>query len=90
MDFTFEFSSLEVKPRNYREIARKDYLKTAQKKSKTQKDIHFSIRKQLAYLRRDIASVNKILDQRPWILFDKYQYKYWFVIQQLYEQQKTI
>lgn len=84
----FEFSSLEVKPRNYREIARKDYPKTAQKKSKTRKDIRSSIRKQLAYLRRNIASIHKILDRCESIPFDKYQYKYWFVIQHLYEQQK--
>jgi hypothetical protein len=90
MDFAFEFSNLEVKPRNYREIARKSYLKTAQKKSKTRKDIRYSIRKQLAYLRRNIASINKILDHCQSIPFDKYQYKYWFVIQHLYEQQKTM
>lgn len=90
IDFAFEFSSLEVKPRNYREIARKDYLKTAQKKSKTRKDIRGSIRKQLGYLRRNIASIDKILDRCESIPFDKYQYKYWFVIQHLYEQQKTM
>lgn len=90
MDFAFEFSRLEIKPRNYREIARKEYLKTAQKKSKTRKEIRSSIRKQLAYLRRNIASINKILDHCKTIPFDKHQYKYWFVIQHLYEQQKTM
>ena len=90
MDFAFEYSSLEIKPRNYREIARKDYLKTAQKKSKTRKDIRSSIRKQLAYLRRNIASIHKILDHCESIPFDKYEYKYLFVIQHLYEQQKTM
>jgi len=90
MDFAFEFSRLATKPRNYREVARKDYLKIAQKKSKTRKDIRSSIRKQLAYLRRNIASINKILDYCETIPFDKHQYKYWFVIQHLYQQQKTM
>jgi hypothetical protein len=90
MDFLFELSSLKQKPRNYREIARKDYLKIAQKKSKTRKDIRSSVRKQLAYLRRNIASINKILDCCESIPFDKHQYKYWFVIQHLFEQQKTM
>ncbi len=90
MDYAFGFSTLKIKPRNYREVARKDYLKVAQKKAKTRKDIRTSVRKQLAYLRRNIASINKILDHCKRIPFDKYQYKYWFVIQHLYDQQKTM
>lgn len=90
MDFAFEFSSLEIKPRNYREKARKNYLNVAQKKSKTRKDIRTSVRKQLAYLRRNIASINQILDSCESIPFDKHQYKYWFVIQHLYEQQRLM
>lgn len=90
MDFAFELSNLEKKPKNYREIARKDYLKIAQKKSKTRKDIRSSVSKQLAFLRRNIASINKILDHCESIPFDKHQYKYWFVIQHLFEQQKTM
>jgi hypothetical protein len=87
MDEAFKYSSLTVKPRNYRENARKDYLKTAQKKSKTKKEIRSAIRKQLGYLRRNIASINRILDHCQLIPFDEKQYKYWFVVQQLYEQQ---
>jgi transposase, IS5 family len=90
MDFVFDYSTLEQKPRNYREIARKEYLKVAQKKSKTRKDIRSSIRKQLAYVGRNISIVNKMLDHCETIPFDKSQYKYWFVIQHLYEQQKTM
>jgi hypothetical protein len=90
MDFAFKFCTLKTKPRNYREVARKDYLKVAQKKSKTRKDIRSSIRKQLSYLRRNIASINKILDHCEKTPFDKHQFKYWFVIQHLYEQQKTM
>jgi transposase, IS5 family len=76
MDFVFDYSTLEQKPRNYREIARKEYLKVAQKKSKTRKDIRSSIRKQLAYVGRNISIVNKMLDHCETIPFDKSQYKY--------------
>lgn len=34
LDIVFESSTLKSKPRNYRKVARKDYLKTAQKKEK--------------------------------------------------------
>jgi regulator of extracellular matrix RemA (YlzA/DUF370 family) len=44
----------------------------------------------LAYLRRNIASIDEILDLCESIPFDQYQYKYWFVIQHLYEQQKIM
>jgi transposase, IS5 family len=88
MDIAFQKSTLETKPRNYREIARKDYLKTAQKKSKTRKEIRSAIRKQLGYLRRNIASIHQILDFSPCIPFDKSQYKNWLVIQHVYQQQE--
>lgn len=47
MDIAFAESSLKIKPRNYRELARKDYLHTAQKKSKSRKEIRQALRKQL-------------------------------------------
>ncbi len=87
LDFVFEQSSLSVKPRNYREIARKEYLKIAQKKRKTHKDIRAANRKQLGYLRRNIGSIEHALDHCKTIPFDRHQYKYWFVIQHLYSQQ---
>jgi transposase, IS5 family len=90
LDIVFESSTLESKPRNYRKVARKDYLKTAQKKRKSRKDIREANRKQLGYLRRNIASINHVLDHCEVIPFNAKQYKYWFVIQHLYEQQKKM
>lgn len=88
MDIAFAQSRLETKPRNYREIARKDYLQTAQKKSKTKKDIRQALRKQLGYLYRNIVAIETILDECDTIPFKKKEYKYWLVIQHVYEQQK--
>ncbi len=77
-----------VKPRTYRKTARKDYLKTAQKKSKTQKEIRRANKKQLNYLKRNIKHINKLLDAyHIGIPLNKKQYKYLLVIQELYRQQ---
>lgn len=77
-----------AKPRTYREIARKQYLKTAQKKKKTRKEIRKAIRQQLQYLKRNISSILKLLNQHDTIPLRKKQYKYLLVIQSLYDQQK--
>ena len=87
IDFLFNPKKHGKKPRTYREKARKDYLKTAQKKRKTRSDIRNAIRKQLGYLKRDIKSIYKLLDQYDKIVFDAHQYKYFLVIQTLYDQQ---
>lgn len=90
MDILFEVSTMQKKPRNYREKARKEYLKVAQKKSKTRKDIRTSLKQQLGYLGRNIRSIDKILDTLEGIPLKKNQYKYLLVIQHLYQQQKTM
>lgn len=76
------------KPRTYREIARKKYLKTAQKKKKTKKVLKAAIKAQLQYLRRNIKSISAMLAQHGTIPLDEKQYKYLLVIQTLLEQQQ--
>ena len=87
IDFLFNPKLHEKKPRTYREKARKDYLKTAQKKRKTRSEIRNALRKQLCYLKRDIKSIYSLLDSYAVIPFDRHQYKYFLVIQTLYDQQ---
>lgn len=77
-----------TKPRTYREVARKKYLRTAQKKKKTRKEIRTAIRQQLQYLRRNISSICNLLEHYDKIPLRKKQYKYLLVIQTLYDQQK--
>lgn len=79
-----------VKPRTYKEIARKRFLKTAQKKTKTKKDLRRAIRMQLGCVRRNIASINLILDKYQNIPFTAIEYKDWLVINTLYDQQKQM
>ena len=77
-----------LKPRTYREIARKEYLRVAQKKHKTKKEIRHALRKQLSYLYRNIKYVHQLLKYLGTIPLGKKEYKYLLVIQTLYEQQK--
>lgn len=76
------------KPRTYREIARKEYLKVAQKKHKTNKEIRHALRKQLSYLNRNIKYIKSLLQYFDNIPLNRKQYRYLLVIQTLYEQQK--
>ncbi len=75
------------KPRTYREIARKAYLKIAQKKKKSKKEIRSAIRRQLCFLKRNIKSIHTLLEGYDAIPFDRHQYKYFLIIQTLYDQQ---
>lgn len=78
----------KLKPRTYRKIARKEYLKVAQKKHKTNKEIRNALRKQLSYLHRNIKYIHQLLDSLNGIPLKKKEYKYLLVIQTLYQQQK--
>ena len=79
-----------TKPRTYREIARKQYLKVAQKKNKTKREIRAANKKQLACLHRNIKSIHSLLNLLKKIPFNKTQYKYFLVIQTLYDQQREM
>lgn len=75
------------KPRTYRELARKNYLKVAQNKNPSKKVIRKGIKSQLQYLRRNFRTIEKMLDSfEVFPLSHKLQRKYW-IIQTVYEQQ---
>ena len=80
------------KPRTYREVARKTYLHTAQKKRTGHKVIRKAIREQLNYVRRDIKSIHALLDAYEGLPFPlkHSEQKYLFVVQTLYEQQRQM
>lgn len=75
------------KPRTYRKIARKAYLKVAQNKNPSKKVIRKGIRSQLQYLKRNFRAIEKMLDSfEVFPLNHKLQRKY-RIIQTVYEQQ---
>jgi len=51
-----------VKPRTYRNVARKAYLNMAKKRKKKSNERRKAIRKQLNYLKRNLKTINKLLD----------------------------
>jgi len=80
---------LQTKPRTYRREARKLYLTVAKKKKKDRKTIRKAIGRQLRYLRRNLRSIEQMLDK-----FDEQGFPlvyrdlriYW-VLQHIYAQQ---
>jgi len=90
LDFLYTPELHGQKPRTYREVARKRYLQTAQKKKKSKKVVRCALRKQLCYLGRNLRSIDKLLDAYTLMPFDIHQCKYMFVIRTLYAQQKQM
>ena len=80
----------ETKPCTYREDARTWYLKTAQKKSKSKKEIRIALGKQLRFLKRNIKNIYRLLDAYDQIPLDRQSYKYLLVIQETYRQQQEM
>src|SRR2546428_5462483 len=90
IDEIFDATLHGSKPRTYRQVARKDYLKIAQKKNKSRLEIRKSIRKQLGYLKRNLAHIDRLLDQYSRFPLNAKQQKYLMVIHTLYQQQQEM
>lgn len=83
---------VKEKPRTYRRMARKQYLNVAKKKNKTRNEVRKAIGQQLRYLRRNLKSINRLLDRNPgdsFPLAGRDQKIYW-VIQNVYDQQEKM
>jgi len=51
----------ETKPRTYRNVARRDYLRLARRKKRSGKKIRKAIKQQLQYIRRDLGYIDRYL-----------------------------
>jgi hypothetical protein len=78
------------KPRTYRQVARKRYLHTAQKKNKSKKAIRKAVGSQLRFLARNLRSINTMLDSYEQIPLEPKDHKCLLVINTLFEQQKQM
>jgi hypothetical protein len=76
-----------VKPRTYRHIARKDFLNTAKKKSKSAKEIYKANGRQLRFLKRSLAHIEALLKPYTRFPLKRKDYKYLLVLHTVYEQQ---
>jgi hypothetical protein len=77
----------EPKPRLDKKQARKAYLKVAKKKKRTKSEIRKAIRKQLSYIRRNLRSIDRQLENGMGNLLSNKQRKDLDTIRRLYEQQ---
>jgi hypothetical protein len=79
---------LSKKPRTYREVARKDYLEVAKKRRASQKDRSKAIKKQLQYIKRNLAHIEQlVLSGASLVNFSHRQYKMLLVATEVYRQQ---
>jgi IS5 family transposase len=76
------------KPRTYRRVARRRYLLTAKKRNKSKNEIRKAVGSQLCFVRRNLNSINKLLDVCPAFALKPKDQKYLQVINTLYDQQK--
>jgi transposase, IS5 family len=78
-----------TKPRTYRREARKSWLNLSKSKKKSYKQIQIGIKQQLNYLKRNLKSIDALVDKNPLALglLDNRLYRDYLVIQELYRQQ---
>ena len=91
IDTLCEILKEKQKPRTYRRKARQQYLELAKKKTKSKRALHKAIGRQIRYLKRNLSSIEKLLDKNPgsFPLAHRDQQIYW-VIQHIYAQQKEM
>ncbi len=76
------------KPRTYRKIARKDYLKVAKQRRPTRKQKRKAIKKQLQYLKRNFSHIEQLVESGASLeSLNKRQYKMLLVVTEVYRQQ---
>jgi len=80
------------KPRTYRCVARKEYLLIVKQKKEDHKKIRKAVRKQLNYLRRNIKSINMLMDicRDREQMVDYKDLRIFWTIQEVYRQQKEM
>ena len=80
-----------VKPRTYRREAEKSYVGFSKKRKKTEKEIKKVLGQQIRYLRRNLTSIEKMLDRLEEhgrvIAWTTVQWHQYWVIQELFRQQ---
>jgi IS5 family transposase len=92
VDVLYEKGDFAVKPRTYRRNARKEYLTLAKKRNKTKRELRVNLGKQLRYVRRNISTIEKMLDKAEKEEEGKFPLKHrdqkiFWVIQHVFDQQ---
>ena len=90
IDKLYNPSLHDKKPRTYRRVARRRYLLTAKKKVKSKNEIRRAVGSQLRFVKRNLNSINKLLDTYDIFPLKHKDQKYVQVINTLYDQQKQM
>ncbi len=78
----------EKMPRRDSKKARNQYLNIAQMKSKPKHKLKTGIKAQLTYLKGNLSSIDRLLDQYTGFPLDKTDFKYMLVCRELFDQQQ--
>ncbi len=82
-------TKLGKKPRTYRRIARKDYLELAKQRRPKRKKLRKAIRKQLSYLRRNLAHIDALMEAGASLSeLNQQNYRLLLVVSELFRQQQ--
>jgi hypothetical protein len=80
---------VEKKPKTYRNLARKNYLQVAKKRRPSRKEIRKAIKKQLQFVKRNLAHIDQITQAGAGLEFlSPTQYKSLLVVAEVYRQQQ--
>jgi hypothetical protein len=80
---------LGKKPKTYRNLARKNYLQVAKKRRPSRKERRKAIRKQLQYVKRNLAHINQLTQAGNGLeTLKSTQYKSLLVVAEVYRQQQ--
>ena len=79
-----------IKPRTYRENARKAYLHIAQRRKRSHQMIRNGVGRQLRYVRRNIRFLNELLSKYSTCPLKAKELKYLMVINEVYRQQELM
>jgi hypothetical protein len=80
---------LGKKPKTYRNLARKNYLQVAKKRKPSRKEIRKAIRKQLQYLKKNLAHIDQLNQAGDGLeALSSTQYKSLLVVAEVYRQQQ--
>lgn len=90
IDVLYVQGKFEKKPRTYRKIARKEYLKVAQNRNPSRRVVRKGVGKQIRYLRRNIAHIHTMLDVFEDFPLSRQQQRRFWVIQTLFTQQQEM
>ncbi len=78
---------LKKKPRTYRKIARKDYLKVSKKRRSTKKQRQKAIKKQLQYVKKNLAHIGELEKISGFQELSRWQHKTLLIVAEVYRQQ---